>query len=393
MGNITSKLSTTVPSKSKIIVFFIIVLFFISCDLQKEKQDPVIKNGQIDLSNWDYETIKLNGKWLHFPNKYKDPSKPIFSNQNFGQVPGYLIGDGFDTYQLRIITSGQQPQLAIKIGQIYTSYTLFVNGKQRLSAGITGTKEENSLPGVKYDHTVLGDGKVHDITLYVANYSHTRRGIRDPIEIGKIENIKNSSLVHTIYSMFLMGAILTFVLQNIFLFFAYKKDKSTIYFALLCIPLLCFIILHRSDVTVNSWFVFFVYVRILHLAATVFPILVLRFIDALYDQVQLYPDILKRLFNMVALCFTIINVIAPIKFLDNISMKGLIIYLLGFIALVVYSLTRATLKNLIGAKWLLAACFFIIFTFLVDLGFHYGAFYIPVKLTPLGLFSIVFAMS
>ena len=76
------------------IYILLLILVSVSCNSKKKTDIPVVKNGVLDLSNWNFEkdgNIKLDGEWEFYPYKFikseKENNDSLFS-KNFIKVPG-----------------------------------------------------------------------------------------------------------------------------------------------------------------------------------------------------------------------------------------------------------------------------------------------------------------
>ncbi|MGB5749594.1 MAG: hypothetical protein WBM69_21645, partial [Desulfobacterales bacterium] len=124
---------------------------------------PEAVKGIIDLTDWDFKKngpVKLKGEWEFYwqhhlgPDEFAKPNLP--PKTGFIPVPDYwnnydisgakLPGEGYATYRLTILLDGQTQSLALRLMEISTAYTLFVNGKNLISAGVAGATRDTTTP-------------------------------------------------------------------------------------------------------------------------------------------------------------------------------------------------------------------------------------------------------
>lgn len=302
-----------------------------------------------------------------------------------------MDGDGYETFHLTIKTADTAPLLALSVGQIYTSFKLFVNGKQRISSGAPGKTPKSSLPGMGSDFTHLDDTTENKIVIHVSNFSHHRRGIGSPIRIDTYENIKTAYYVKKLYDIFLIGAITTFCFTSFSLFVYYKKDRSNLLFSLACLQIIIYLILYRSNVSSDSWFIWFFYVRLLHFVTTLFPLIILLFLKSLFGQIL--PKVIENSVSLIVVVLLLADIFAPIKILGKYVLPAYLVFLFFIIILVHYIIIRTSINRMPGARVLLVAAVFFSVTFLFDSLFHYRLIDTQVKLVPSGLFFMLFAIS
>ncbi|MGD8762652.1 MAG: 7TM diverse intracellular signaling domain-containing protein [Desulfobacteraceae bacterium] len=213
---------------------------------------PEAVKGVLDLTEWDLEKnglVKLKGEWEFYWQQHLSPdelSKPTTSQRaEFMQIPEYwnnyeidgveLPGEGYATYRL-VVRLGQKTQpLALRVMEISTASTLFVNGKHLISAGVTGTDRNTTTP--KWCRQVVDFEPYTDdleIVLHVSNFHHRRGGMWEVIELGTEKGIRQSQEKRLGFDLFLFGSIFMVGLYHLGLFIVRRKDRSPLYFSIIC---------------------------------------------------------------------------------------------------------------------------------------------------------------
>ncbi|MFC6229649.1 ATP-binding protein [Paenibacillus allorhizosphaerae] len=219
-----------------------------------DKAYPRAENGIIDLSDWNWQkdgTLPLNGEWSFSWQQLQQSEADQASEQSqlpaqTIKVPGSwngtvvdgvpLSGEGYATYRLKIMLPEGEDVLALRVPAVSTSYKLWVNGKAIASAGLLGTTEESAVP--QFAPEVAVAPTLHsamDIVIEVANFSHQRGGLRQPIELGTAKDIIRAKEMAVGFDMLLIGCLLIMGLYHLGLFAVRTKEWSMLYFGLFCL--------------------------------------------------------------------------------------------------------------------------------------------------------------
>jgi signal transduction histidine kinase len=239
-----------------------------SCAPKTQTSLPRAQKGILDLRKWNFIAsntpagektlggfLNLDGEWEFYWENFLTPDS--FPNDKLfdgvrSKEPGYINvpgswnsyqhegrevgGDGFATYHLRILTD-EKIDLSIRLKRVWTAYKIYANGLLLSEVGRLGINKPDNIP--KFYPQVLDlphpiDGKI-DIVIHISNFYHRVGGLRLPIQIGEekaIQALREKSLSK---DLILSGSLLIMGLYHLGLFFFRKKDKSPLYFGLLCI--------------------------------------------------------------------------------------------------------------------------------------------------------------
>lgn len=222
-------------------LLFCVVIFFALANVKVFGQAKAIEI--FDASSWDYkERISLNGKWTVIEGKLIGPEQvESFYAKSAVRFPLLWndlrldeTGVGCATYALRVLLPPTNKRLAIEIPQLYSSYKLWVNGKEAGRAGTVGDTEKSTSPQWKYQMHSFDASDTLTIVMQVANYHHEKGGVSQPIHIGLQRDVythfnisMGSSILHAGFMM----------LEGLFFLLFYKRlgKRVILYFALLCI--------------------------------------------------------------------------------------------------------------------------------------------------------------
>ncbi len=235
----------------RVIILFttITVFFLLTVDLKANDSIPIVKNGTIDLSEYDFEreaNVQLHGQWKFYNNKFLSP-KEIQNDNNycFVKVPKNLKNQicandtisywGYGTYHLRVILNKKFKNQRFKIltEGIHSSSKIFINDVLVGYGGkITKTKE-GAVPELElhlYDFLVKTD--TLNIVVQTSNYSMRKFGFLYTVEFGLSEKIRKSDRTRTSLYMLVIGGFIMMILYHFVLYFFRRNEKLTLYFAL-----------------------------------------------------------------------------------------------------------------------------------------------------------------
>jgi serine phosphatase RsbU (regulator of sigma subunit) len=233
-------------------------------------QKPMIENGTLDLSKYDFQKnppISLNGIWEFYPNEFLQPgADSSFSKHQkvlvtvpklwdkfvFDQTKNPNIGYG--TYKLKIILPQNTRELALRMKRVESAYAVFVNGTLIRQIGIPGNSEESATPAQK-TCTQFFSVNTNQITLliHVSNFHHRKGGIDDPIFLGLPAQIVQISDKAKYYEWFMIGVILIMAVFYLGLWLYSYKKYSSLFFGLMLLSEILSIVTN-GEVLLTSFF-------------------------------------------------------------------------------------------------------------------------------------------
>ncbi len=207
---------------------------------------PVANNGVLNLSDIDFEdrpSVKLNGEWGFYWKKLISPQSLDSSKPpDYVQFP-YLWNDdpklssfGYATYTLQVIKPKDHPRLAISIPDLYTAYTLYVNGEVVSKNGTVGTSPEQHTPFWLPKTVTLSHFSADTLqfVLHVSNFQHSKGGIRLPIVLGDQLLLERERTIEVGFTMLLTGCLVMIGLFFLGLYMFGRHETPMIYFAFVC---------------------------------------------------------------------------------------------------------------------------------------------------------------
>ena len=238
-----------------LLLLFIILIILVSitgCVKKKQNIYPVLKNGFIDLSKWNFEkegNFHLNGEWelywgsLLTPSDFKSRKKPAITG--FFSIPGLwkknkvnntiVSQTGYATYRMRAKIKPNL-RMALFLTNPLSVCKIWMNGKLLGKSGETGTSKETEKPQkhMIISHFMSNDGML-DFVLQISNYHNIHGGLFKPVIIGIENEIYSSVEQELLISAFLSASIFVFCLYHLFQYLVRRSDKTNLYFGLYCL--------------------------------------------------------------------------------------------------------------------------------------------------------------
>ena len=235
--------------RSGLVLLFLIIFMLLSSQLIYSAVSPKIKNGVLDLKNWDYDkqgSIILSGEWrmyserLYHPSNLEGKEPTSFSAPGlwddyviFGKKISWLkeMRPGYATYHLNLENVDQSQINALKIGKIANSYKVWINEKLVAQAGRVGGKLDVEIPELKEQVIDLPETKNISIVLQISNFHFREKRCANYIEnikLGTKEQLEPTNLFE------LISFLIVFLVFIIF-FFSYlvrSRPVKLYYFSL-----------------------------------------------------------------------------------------------------------------------------------------------------------------
>ena len=275
----------------------LLLVFLILSLLGCKKDVPRVKEGFLDLSNWNFQSdiIELNGDWEFYWNKIFKPDD--FAREKiepeYIKVPqawaktelnGAKLGRfGHATYRVRLKVPPGQYALYSK--KIESAYTIWINGKKIASVGQVGEDRSSAKP--QYSSTlgfIYNRDNFLDIVINVSNYRNFQSGIMRPIKFGDCKLIANHYLYSRSINFFIAAAFLIVSIYNFTIFIKRKNTKSSLYFAAFCLSFAAYILLVIEKVHVQIFpdIDFELNLKLLYFSFMFTPLLYLLYISELF---------------------------------------------------------------------------------------------------------------
>ena len=205
------------------------------------------KGGTIDLRNQSLtEPIQLKGDaffyWKEFLMPWSSPHKqPLIVKfphmwtrmaVNGNNLPAF----GYGTYVLKVLLPHTSQQLKLNMPDTYCAYRLYLNGKLTAEDGRISTSPTGFVPHWSDKMVdVPGGSDTLTITLQVANFAHSKGGLKKAILIGEKSAIELTRRRTEAIDLLLCGCLFMGGLFFMGLYIMGNRDKAILYFSLFAV--------------------------------------------------------------------------------------------------------------------------------------------------------------
>ncbi len=211
---------------------------------------PQIQKGTLDLRGLDLaeKPILIGGETIFEWERLT--STPAAISNTLYQIPEIWDNDtlgsdiitrfGYGTYHFQIIlpegTTLQKQELGLGMHDIYCAYALFINEKSIGGSGIVATSEADYNPYWKPEVIrFIPTSDTLQVALQVANYSHSKGGIREALMFGEAQMLESIYDDNRAYDYMLTGCLLMGGLFFLGLYFFGRNEYSMLLFSLFCL--------------------------------------------------------------------------------------------------------------------------------------------------------------
>ena len=389
------------------LIFLLYFIFSVSVFANKNEKPQAVK-GILDLRNWDLRTdgsIALNGEWEFYWEQFVDPLD-IQNNRckltGFFNFPGYwndkiinqteLKGSGYATIRLKILPNRSNHLAAISLKEIQSAYKLWYNSNPMAKNGSVGRSFEEMKPEyIPQTVTLLLDKDTCEIVIQASNFNHKLGGFFDEIQLGTPTKIFQDRIKMNAYDLFLFGSLLMMGIYHFGLFFQRRKEKSTLYFGILCV-LVAFRILVTREQFLSfvfptlSWDLNY---KIEYFSFILAPVAFLTFLQSIFKD-----EVNKRvilIFQLIGLTFSLIVLFTQTRIFSYLSLPYQLILFVGIIYSG-YVLFVAIRRKRVGSIVLMIGIIIMLVTTLNDIFYMQEVFKL-IELTPMGLFLFILCQS
>jgi 7TM diverse intracellular signalling len=230
-------------------IVFLCGCFHLSVAQVADNTIPKMISGKMDLRHWDFATqgeIKLEGSWTFYWKRLLPPSKAgTVRSKDYMEFPAIwndqsslyakLNGQGFATYTADILIHPSVQLLSLQLPDFYSSYRLWVNGKEVAGNGLVGTSRRNSEAQWLPHTVVFPASEILHLVLQVSNFQHHKGGCNDHIYLGAADQLFKKREEAVITNVILFGGLIFIGFFFVILYLFFRSEKAALYFAAICI--------------------------------------------------------------------------------------------------------------------------------------------------------------
>jgi signal transduction histidine kinase len=400
----------------KIVVFTLIaalvpltVLIFVG----NRKQEPVKKppqaiNGILDLAEWDFNKsgpVNLDGEWEFYWGQLLTPAdfrQGRGSKTGLMKVPGNWKGsryrekrlpaDGYATYRLILRPQARAGTQGLYLKFTASSYKLWLNNELVLSNGIVGKNSRETVAQLLPATAFFQSGEpIIQLVVQVSNFGLSRGGLVHSLLLGTAQQIQSVRERQLTMDLFLFGSILIMGLYHLALFILRRKDRSTLYFGVLCLLIAIKTVL-MGEMYLYSLFPHWpleIFFKLSALTQGIGVLVFVMFIKTLFPQDT--PDKLVRFSQWSVAIYTLSVLILTEKWsVFTLPLYEMIVLLIfGYL---VYVLIITVVRKREGAVLIITGVGFLSLIILSDILTNIGMISTG-YLVPFGIFLFIFVQS
>lgn len=252
----------------KTIWFFGVTLSLLACQRSASpKSPPTIKDGILDLSDWDFSQdgpLMLKGEWKFYwkhllqPDELSNNTLDAKAQTLLLKVPGSFAQKmdesleenrnliGYGSYLIKVTGLKEREELAVSELLAYSSAKLMVivGSRGRLKTvsqqkvGWVAETSQDNIPVIKPSGLkpfLLEDPNHFYILIQVANFHYHWGGIWIPPMLGKSEDLSAKRDLREKNSLISLGTILALGIFNFSLFIRRRQDLASLLLSLFCL--------------------------------------------------------------------------------------------------------------------------------------------------------------
>lgn len=234
--------------QAQTIFIFSFILFvsfiFCGCGSKPDKKIVPVKQGVCSMEQAAGNfSAELKGDFIFIPFEYVDPASDFsrftrFENINKSWITYSepLKKFGYATYAVRLKNLSEDTVYAVKLTEISSAVTAYLDGVPFFRSGINGKTEEEEVFNWSSEVVILPlNGKTEaDLVFHVSNFNDKFPGFHKPIRIGSYSTLKIQYYREIIFATLIAGVLFLLFVFFTSLYIFYPKEKRTLYFGLLC---------------------------------------------------------------------------------------------------------------------------------------------------------------
>ena len=202
-----------------------------------------------DASNYSFDEngiFSLKGYWEYYPNSLLEPSD--FANSDLDPkyitIPGELSAqqyngeefpaESYGTLRTVVKLKDSAALYGLKAKYLSSSNSIWINGKLLSTSGVVGTNKLEYTPKyIPSEIYFVPNNEYVEIVIQIANFHHRRIRLNE-ILLGKAEQIKRFTNLGIIKESIIFGSlILIAIYYGILYYFIQKREKASLYLALI----------------------------------------------------------------------------------------------------------------------------------------------------------------
>ncbi|MCX9158555.1 histidine kinase [Niveibacterium sp. 24ML] len=215
---------------------------------------PAAQRGEIDLRTLGLAQggkAKLNGAWDFYWQQLLTPedfatAKPLPEPIRL-QVPlawrkaelpsSPRGGQGYGTYRLRVLPPPGEQELALRVPDISSAYTLWVDGRVLVRSGTVGADAASERQGSSEIRIVRfpSHGAPIEILLQTSSQTSVHGGLAEAIEFGSPNSLLRPQIRQWGIGLAVAGALLVMAIYHLALFISRRSNRAPLLLSIYCL--------------------------------------------------------------------------------------------------------------------------------------------------------------
>ena len=375
------------------VFFLIIILLQVYMDnLSKFTNTPVMKKGNMDTSNWNFDKqgiVPLNGEWEFYWNRLLEPKDFANSEEQkqYINIPNEIAdksinnekisADGYATLRIKIQIKDNSRLYGLKFQYFGSASKVWVNGNVVASSGQIGNSKKDYKPQyIPKEVLFKSDTKDIEVVVQVENYHHRRVRLNE-VEFGTSDQIINNTYGNIIKESFLIGSLILIAIYYFVLYFIQKRDKAAFYLSIIAVVVAIreSIIGEKILIRLMPNFSAEIMMKLGYLPVFVLlPLLVLYISEVLKSEKLKTAAKYSKYFCVLAISVVLIF---SVKVYDWIFQYGSWIIIIGAIYIITIVLINGLIKNTKGTFTMVIGSIFLLLAAVNDIFRELGIIQAP----------------
>lgn len=344
---------------------------------------PTARRGVLDLRkvDWAQQDLELRGEWKWYWHQLRSPNAPpaTFEYVAFPQLwtsgswqKQSLPSQGYATYTLTVLLPPQSPPLALEVPIQYSSYRLFVNGKDLAHDGNPATTPAETRAHWSVQQVRLpASADTLQLLLQIANFEHAKGGSSRAIRLGEATRLEAGLAMNRALDLFLTGCLFMSGLFFLGLFRFSRTQRANLYFGLFCLAYSYQVVgtehyvLHTLFPDLPWWLTLRLDYVSLYLAVAVF----VRYTESLYPK-DVYPRV-NTVLIWVCLAFAGTTLFLPSVLFTRL-MNSFLMLMVSSIGYAFYVYWIAARRKRPGAAYSLLSTGLLLGVFVLMIAHYFG---------------------
>ncbi|MCP4138232.1 MAG: SpoIIE family protein phosphatase [bacterium] len=363
--------------KQVFLLFPLLLLLCISCAGDRAKKDqPVVKDGILDLRDWDFHRdgpVDLKGDWKFKWMEDREEFSSIAcddSKWDVLSVPGswhHKTGTpyGYGWLRLKIRLNPEMkkdtlPHLALYLNFFLSAYTMYINNAVFMNSGVVYSSNNEERPQMLKQVQPLSVSSQNNnseeivIAAKISNYNYILGGPHKTPRLGLYKQLVSYAWNKDMADFIFLGIMLMMILYHLALWIGRPADKASLYFVFFCFAALLRVVYDTHLVTKSFPHpeMFDIQMKLCFLPITLLYV----FASTFYSE--LFPDEFSkrivRFFQVLGVLCSLIIIITPVRIFSQFLVVYEIIMSLLILWIIVALIIAAKRKKM-GASLILLA--------------------------------------